>query len=290
MIAQNAAFVLYRDITHVYLGHGDSDKELSAHPGHGMFDRIFVAGPAAIDRYAVNGVTLATQKFVEVGRPQLAGIQQATTKINEIPVPRVLLAPTWRGYNSKTNLSSLSAAKIIAEALISRGAEVVFRPHPFSWLGRAERSAISDVDALLSAERASSGREHRLATECRTMTIRECCDTSDACITDIGSVLVDYFATDKPYAVVLPRHEEAGCAHERFPTTGAAYLMELDDLTGARAPLVLGRVLDDLLGAEPLAERRRDIARYYLGAKPGDDGPFLDAARDVLGLSSTHAS
>ncbi|WP_204915906.1 CDP-glycerol glycerophosphotransferase family protein [Microlunatus panaciterrae] len=286
MVAQNTPFVLYRNLTHVYLGHGDSDKELSAHPGHAMFDRIFVAGRAAVDRYPANGVVIPPQKIVEVGRPQLAGIAKADRAINEVAVPRVLLAPTWRGYNANTNLSFLPAAEVLAAALIARGVEVIFRPHPFSWLGRAERATIAEVDTLLTSDRTSSGRRHVLATEGRGVPISDAFDDSDACITDIGSVLVDYFATLKPYAVVLPPGVEYGCAHERFPTTGAAYLMKIDDLVGPRSTQVLGRALDDLLGADPMAHRRVDIAHYYLGQHPGDDEPFLRAAREVIGLPS----
>ncbi len=281
MIAQNTSFVLYRQLRHIYLGHGDSDKELSAHPGHAMFDRIFVAGQAAIDRYRAAGVLISGEKFIVVGRPQLAGIRRAMREINEIAVPRVLLAPTWRGYNSKTTLSSLTAVAPMARALIDRGAEVIFRPHPFSWLGPDERATIAATDSVLAADRSASGRGHLLATEARPMSVREVFDASDACITDIGSVLVDYFATGKPYAAVLPGGVQPDAARELYPTTRAAYLIDLAEAARAGSA-VLAKTLDELLGTDPLAAQRPGTARYYLGDHPGDDAPFLRAARAAI--------
>jgi hypothetical protein len=69
----NGAFVRYQHLTHVYLGHGDSDKPPSYNPTHAMYDRIFAAGPAATRRYAAHGVFIPAEKFQIVGRPQVVG-------------------------------------------------------------------------------------------------------------------------------------------------------------------------------------------------------------------------
>ena len=66
-----------------------------------------VAGQAAIDRYDQAGVTIPASKFVIVGRPQMSPLQRADRPIAEIDPPTVLFAPTWRGYNAQTTLSSL---------------------------------------------------------------------------------------------------------------------------------------------------------------------------------------
>lgn len=280
-IALNSNFVLYRQMTHVYLGHGDSDKELSGHPAHAMFDKIFVAGPAAIERYRWSRVQIPREKFIVVGRPQLAGIEQVEAPIATIARPRVLFAPTWRGYNLNTSLSSLMVAPPLISALLERGAEVVFRPHPFSWQGRAERSAIDAVDSLLLADRGSSDRQHLLATETSTMNVMETFSHCDAMITDIGSVLVDFFATGKPYAVTLPQDVDLTDAQDRFPTTAAAYLLAYQQLELADTA-VINAVLDDLLRTDPLMAERKAVAQHYLGPVPGDDRPFLDEIAKLL--------
>ena len=280
MIAENTNFVLYRTMTHVYLGHGDSDKELSAHPAHAMFDKIFVAGPAARERYARGGVLIPDHKLVVVGRPQLVAAEPARQPVRDASPARVLVAPTWRGYNNKTTLSSLAVAPRLVQALIERGAEVIFRPHPFSWLGRSELASIRATDELLQADRAATGRAHVLAAEQRSRDIIEVFNDSDAMITDVGSVLVDYFVTGKPYAAVLPDIEDEA-ATALFPTTEAAYVLPISDLREPNSS-VLDKVLGDLLRDDPLAGRRAEVTRHYLGESPRDDEPFLDAVRALL--------
>lgn len=281
-VAENSTLINYRNLRHIYLGHGDSDKQLSVHPMHGMFDQVFVAGQAAIDRYQQAGVTIPPSKFVIVGRPQMAGLRPAERPIREIQPPTVLFAPTWRGYNAQTTLSSLPVGGPIVRALIDRGAVVSFRVHPFSWLGAGERSEINAIDDILRRDRDTSGRPHRLAGENRNATVAEDFDRSDALITDIGSVLVDYFATGKPYAVVLPSGQSADTAATEAPSTAAAYLIEYDTLRSA-GPEACARFLDDLLCRDPLADQRPLVARHYLGDHPGDDRPFLEAVRRLIG-------
>lgn len=281
-IAENSTLVNYRNLTHIYLGHGDSDKELSVHPMHSMFDRVFVAGQAAIDRYQRAGVIIPESKFVIVGRPQLATLHKVERPIGEIDPPTVLFAPTWRGYNAQTTLSSLPVGATLVRALLDRGVVINFRPHPFSWLGAGERSEISAIDEILRRDREASGRPHRLAADHRQASVAEDFDASDALITDIGSVLVDYFATGKPYAVVLPPGQSADTARTDVPSTAAAYLIEYDMLRRADQQ-GCAAVLQDLLRTDPLADQRSAVARYYLGSQPGDDRPFLDAVRGVIG-------
>lgn len=287
-VAENASFVLYRSMTHVYLGHGDSDKELSAHPAHAMFDKIFVAGRAARQRYPRNGVDIPEDKFVVVGRPQLAAAQRASRSVADADPPRVLVAPTWRGYNSRTTLSSLAVAPQLVQALIAAGAEVIFRPHPFSWLGRAERASVRAVDDLLRSDRGTSGRNHLLATEQRGSDIATVFNASDAMITDVGSVLVDYFVTAKPYAVMLPSDADEASARQRFPTLEAAYLLPRPAL-GSPGGSAAAAVLRELLIEDPRASQRAATAAHYLGETPGDERPFLDEVTSLLRRQSPGA-
>ncbi|MBA8795002.1 hypothetical protein FHX74_002630 [Friedmanniella endophytica] len=285
-VSENVQFVNYRALTHVYLGHGDSDKELSAHPMHAMFDRVFVAGPAARDRYPAARVSIPPDRFVEVGRPQLAGLAGA----GERPPGRgwrVLLAPTWRGYNARTRLGSLAACPALARLLVAAGAAVVFRPHPFSWQG-GDRRLIAEVDAVLAAD---AGRGHASAVATRSWTTAECFDAADAMITDVGSMLVDFFATRKPYAVVLPAGVDAATLAERYPSTAAAYSVDPTALGGAggsgdavgRPPPWLAALRPDASETDdPLRAARAALTRHYLGDRPRDDRPFLDAVRAVL--------
>lgn len=270
VVGGNANLVGYRSLCHVYLGHGDSDKEASIHPTHAMFDRIFIAGPAARERYRQAGLEIPDERFVVIGRPQLAGL---TARTDPSGAPVVLLAPTWRGYNSRTDLSSLPYCRELADALLRRGVTVRFRPHPLSWQSPAERAMIDRVDALLRRDRASSGRPHRPAAESRGETLVEAFNGSDALITDVGALLVDWFATGRPYAVAL------SAVHPEPPeTAAAAYLITPEQLRAAD----FDPVLDDLLGADPKRTERAAVAEHFLGELPPSDAAFRAAVRGLI--------
>ncbi len=273
VVGGNANLIGYRSMRHVYLGHGDSDKEASVHPTHAMFDQIFVAGPAARDRYRQAGLKIPDDRFVVIGRPQLAEVTPPPTLIGKVAEPVVLLAPTWRGYNTRTDLSSLPSCRKLAQALIARGVAVAFRPHPLSWENAAERALITDLDALLHRDRGVSGRRHQLASEGRRQPLVQAFNGSDALITDVGGLLVDYFATGKPYAVAL------SLTHPEPPqTAAAAYLVTADRLAAGD----LDEPLDQLLQTDPNADRRRTVAGYYLGTLPPSTAPFDTAIRSLL--------
>ncbi|MFM2024416.1 MAG: hypothetical protein RLZZ56_429, partial [Actinomycetota bacterium] len=72
---RNSDLVRFPQFTHIQLMHGDSEKTASYNPVNGMYSKIFVAGQAGIDRYARNGVKISSEKFVKVGRPQLADMK-----------------------------------------------------------------------------------------------------------------------------------------------------------------------------------------------------------------------
>jgi hypothetical protein len=48
--ARNTHLVERREVTHVWLNHGDSEKPACFNPVHAIYDLIFAAGQAGIDR------------------------------------------------------------------------------------------------------------------------------------------------------------------------------------------------------------------------------------------------
>src|SRR5699024_7932033 len=80
----NTHMVRYTSLRHIQLLHGESDKAASASPVLRMYDRDFVAGQAAIDRFARAGIDVQEGLFRIVGRPQVADVQEARGPIAEI--------------------------------------------------------------------------------------------------------------------------------------------------------------------------------------------------------------
>jgi hypothetical protein len=259
----NGALVRFQHLTHIYLGHGDSDKPPSYNPTHAMYDQIFAAGPAATRRYAAHGVRIPADKFTIVGRPQVENVKQSTTPIADVPEPTVLYEPTWRGHVEETMLYSLPVGEQIVSALLTRGATVIFRPHPFSYDGPDDAATIARIKSLLEADRRKTGKAHLWGAAAeKDRSILDCINDSDAMVSDVSSVVSDYLFSGKPFAMIaIPAEPDAFVVE--YPVARASYVVRADLAD-------LDVQLKRMLGADPLARQRADIRADYLGDFPAD--------------------
>ena len=274
---KNTHSVRFAHLTHVQLLHGDSDKPPSFSPVTAMYDRVFVAGQAGIDRYAANGVSIPPERFVIVGRPQVEAIRIADRPIGGVADPTVLYAPTWQGHYADSNFCSLPVADHLIAALLQRRVRVIMRPHPYSAKDRESAAQIARVEAMLAEDARNGGPAHLWgASASADISLFECFDLSDALLSDVSSVVSDYLYSQKPFAVtdMLDQGEEFAAA---FPVARAAYVVRRDLAN-------LDDVLDGLLRTDPLAPVRRDMRAYYLGnfAPESYAEAFFSAARDAI--------
>jgi hypothetical protein len=282
---RNNHMVRYAELQHIQLLHGESDKASSATPIIRMYDRDFVAGQAAIDRFEKFGVAMPPEIFRIVGRPQVEDVAEARGPIGELPDRSVLYAPTWLGYQAETNYSSLPQGPQIVRALVERGCRVVFRPHPYSDRSPELREACREIREMLVADTAATGREHLHGEVAeRDMSVVDCFNAADAMISDVSGVVGDHLHSGKPLAMVSPRTGAAEFVSE-FPMARAAYVLVVAD--GAVANL--DEVLDALLGADPHEDERKRWATYYLGDIPREAyaDRFVEVARQELGLTTS---
>jgi hypothetical protein len=271
---KNAHMVHYLGINQIQLNHGDSDKAPSYRRAFRIYDKNFVAGQAAIDRFANNGVVVPADAFEIVGRPQVEGV-----KIQEVPIatrqaPRVLYAPTWYGYLEDSRYSSLPIGAKIVQALVECGCVVIFRPHPWAWRTPSLASAARDIDGLLAADAARTGRSHIFGTAAMASGILDMFNEVDALISDVSSVIPDFLYSEKPFVLTSMVAEMTSAEFlADFPLARAGYVLA-SDLSN------LDSVLRQLLGEDPALELRRQLKTYYLGDFPAEsyaDG-FLRAA------------
>jgi hypothetical protein len=273
---KNLHLIRYTHLNHIQLNHGDSDKGPSFSRAFRMFDKNFVAGQAAIDRFEAHGVTVPREMFSIVGRPQVQGVRVRDAAAPVAP-GTVLYAPTWSGFHADSNYSSLPIGASIVRALLRRGCRVVFRPHPYTYRNAELAAAAAAIEKLLEADTRNGGPAHlwgKAASVSRT--VFDCFNESDAMITDVSSVAADYLYSEKPFAItamVAPATELIS----EFSVARAAYI--LDPRSSSWEP-----VLDDLLMHDPGAARRRELKTYYLGAIPADryTDAFLDEARKYI--------
>ncbi|WP_256103339.1 CDP-glycerol glycerophosphotransferase family protein [Streptomyces sp. ODS05-4] len=161
-VGKNIHMLREPSMKHVFIGHGDSDKLASVNPYSKVYDEVWTAGRAGRDRYALAEVGVRDEDIVEVGRPQLAPIAADAPKH---PVPTILYAPTWEGWDHKAgNTSLLLAGENIVRRLLDadRPVRVVYKPHPFTGLvngkAKAVDARIRKMIAAASAARAADPR------------------------------------------------------------------------------------------------------------------------------------
>ncbi|MEV0037524.1 hypothetical protein [Streptomyces sp. NPDC050804] len=355
-VGKNIHMLRVPTMRHVFIGHGDSDKLASVNPFSKAYDEVWTAGRAGRDRYALADVGVRDEDIVEVGRPQLAPIEPASGSTRN-PVPTVLYAPTWEGWDdSPGNTSLLLAGENIVKRLLGaeRPVRVLYKPHPFTGTRSAKAKAVHErIVALVekaAAERATDPRwaeqsaalrtgrdaaraelariearltelsgvadssrdeaeesrdakadparqaeltrlrdewntaywrsfgwwEHRVIAGAEPR-LYDCFNESDAMVSDISSVVSDFIASGKPYAVT----DSAGLGAEEFKRQN----------TAVRAAVILSNSageLDQLLDAvtDPAADRlaadRRELKRYLLGPdEPSSIEQFNAAARTL---------
>ncbi|MFF4892772.1 CDP-glycerol glycerophosphotransferase family protein [Micromonospora chersina] len=275
--AKNSHCIRFSQLTHVQLHHGDSDKAPSANPVSAIFDKIFVAGPAAIERYARAGVEIPAEKFVVVGRPQVEAIEVRREPTTAPAHPTVLYTPTWTGHHADANYCSLPVAETVIRRLLDRGATVILRAHPYTAQNPASARQLARLTELLAADRAKTGRAHLWgAAAGRDLTLTECVNRADALVSDVSGVISDWLYSGKPYAVT-DMGVDGEHFVERFPLAGSGYVLRRDMSN-------VDEVLTELLDTDPKAADRWATRVRYLGDFPAESYAevFLDAARRQL--------
>ncbi|WP_435887291.1 hypothetical protein [Streptomyces griseoluteus] len=138
-------------IKHAFINHGESDKLSSCNPYAKAYDEVWVAGPAARERYALADVGVEDKDVVEVGRPQLASIRPYSGPPTGA-YTTVLYAPTWEGWDGNPGNTSvvLAGEHIVAQLLNDPRVRVLYKPHPMTGsVDPRARAADERVRALI---------------------------------------------------------------------------------------------------------------------------------------------
>lgn len=268
---------------HVAVFHGDSDKASSYHPSSSMYDKIFASGQVAIDRYKKHGVSIPDEKFVIVGRPQVANINKIDGHQQEIST--VLYAPTWQGNVEHMNYTSLYKGREIIKLLLNNNLRVIFRPHPHTYTSPELLSIVNDIHDMLSVDSINKNVEHIYGSEASGADkLNDLINESDMLISDVSSVTTDYLHSNKPIILINMRFTEKDFV-ENFPIAKAAYVVDknLTTLKDSLQSIIKGK---DVLEGE-----RVKMAEYYLNDSLGNDSYeniFVDAVKDILIAPNPH--
>ncbi|MFF3452244.1 hypothetical protein ACFYXJ_34480 [Streptomyces sp. NPDC002667] len=341
-------------IKHAFVNHGESDKLSSCNPYAKAYDEVWVAGPAARERYALANVGIDDKDVVEIGRPQLDAIEPHTGAPAG-PYTTVLYAPTWEGWDGNPgNTSIIEAGENIVRALLADPkVRLLYKPHPLTGsvvpeagaanariqemirganvlratehsgerpapsaaadlAGRTAeldrlttssfRSGADDAERMLLQTVPEPGRaaavaaataawetahwasfpawEHQIVIGARP-TVYACFNAADVLVSDVSSVISDYLASEKPYAVAntsgLPEQE----FRDTFPTVRAGAVLT-PDASGVPALLQAVRQPEK----DPYATARAELKLHLLGpSDPPSVVRFNDASRALCAVA-----
>ncbi len=234
---------------HVFLSHGESDKEVSASNQSKAYDYAFVAGQAALDRYRGHLLRFdADRHLVPVGRPQLDGVRSGPR-----PDPgraTVLYAPTWEGAQGSAAYSSvLSHGEALVRGLLAAGFAVIYRPHPRTGANRRDYHAADEALRRLVAA-ADDGEVDLGRDPLATF------ERADLLVTDVSAIALDWLATGRPLVVTVPA-EGAVVATTR--------LLEAVPRLPAGAAARAGELVARELEHDPGRADRAELLEYYFG-------------------------
>lgn len=266
---------------HAHINHGESDKQSMASNNAKAYDRVFVAGEAAVQRHEAGLLEFDTRRLVRTGRPQL--------DLRPAPVlapsgrRTVLYAPTWEGdadYNDYTSLDTVGR-DVVRALLEVPDARVVYKPHPKIDSSRTPRvrDAHHDILALVTdAADRDPGAGHVSITGGDILAIIPDCD---AMVTDVSSVGLDwlYLRTDKPI-FLTDRHHDPERLRQEIPVSRCADVIEGVDVAELTA-LVTARLEHDEHHLARVAMRHH----YFDDLQVGDSTVrFLDAVSELVAL------
>ncbi|WP_435212198.1 hypothetical protein [Streptomyces sp. bgisy034] len=338
-------------VKHTFVNHGESDKLSSCNPYAKAYDEVWVAGPAARERYALADVGVEDKDVVEIGRPQLDGLRPYAGP----PAgawTTVLYAPTWEGWDGNPgNTSVIEAGENLVRALLTDpGVRLLYKPHPLTGsvdpragaadlrireliraanreraveqprdtgelalrtreLDRltttATRAAADQVERMMLQSAPEPGRanavaaataaweeaywaslpqgEHQVVTDVRPA-LYACFDRADLLISDVSSVISDFLASGKPYAVANTSGLAEDTFRKAFPTVRAATVLTPD---AAGVPDLLETVRHP--EKDELAEVRAELKRELLGPdEPVSQVRFNDAVQALCSEAQEH--
>ncbi|SED26177.1 CDP-Glycerol:Poly(glycerophosphate) glycerophosphotransferase [Nocardioides exalbidus] len=276
--SMNFQSLLDSRMLHIHINHGESDKQSMASNNAKAYDRVFVAGDAAVERYVSGLLELDASKLVRIGRPQL---DLPRTPLLEPSQRRtVMYAPTWEGdadYNDYTSIVALGE-RIVRVILDVPDVRLVYKPHPKVTTSLTPSVAEAHLAILQLIDAADGAAGHTAVLSGDILAVMPGCD---AMVTDVSSVGLDwlYLHTDKPILITDPVGDLAALRHQA-PISRCADVVDADNVAH----------LTGLL-AERLAHDEHHLARvamrhhYFDDLQVGDStGRFLTSVSELVAL------
>jgi hypothetical protein len=264
---------------HVHVNHGESDKLSSFSNQVKGYDRVFVAGPVAAERYREALIDFDERRLVQVGRPQLdldfADVLPASTRRT------VMYAPTWEGESESNNWTSLDrfGVDIVEAALATADVRLVYKPHPrvssshHPGVSRAHKKIVRRIESANSQD-PQAGHVVDLKGNILAMFA-----ATDVMVGDISSVTLDFLYLRPECPIFLTdRRDDRDLLIADSPLAEGADVID-SATVGGFAALLGARLADDSRREDRLRTRK-----HYFGDLPAGASTtrFLEAVDELI--------
>jgi len=145
--------------THIWLGHGDSEKIAYYKKMIRIYDYIFVVGDLSIERFITHKIFGEGEryKFIRIGKAALCSVLPTTLKEGE---KAILFAPTWEGAMVEENYSTLHLhsenAKFVDIIMKQLNIDtIIIKLHPNTGIrdSKVVKQTIKTVQSLLNLDK-----------------------------------------------------------------------------------------------------------------------------------------
>ena len=270
----------FASLLHAYIGHGDSDKGVSASNQLKAYDAVFAPGQAAVDRITARLMRFdAARRCVIVGQPTtlsappLAAPPLAAPSLGQRTA--VLYAPTWEGAQPSVAYSSvLTHGLPLVESLLADGRyRVLYRPHPLIGVTSGDYAG---ANAAIQAAVRQAGADHRVIAA-DDEPLEASFARAEVLVCDVSAVATAWLPSLRPLVVTAPAGEAAVTADSGM----LARVRRLEPTEAARAPGVLAAELADEGGRAVLEE----MVAYYLSPYWPDRSieRFVSVSTELIG-------
>jgi len=261
----NFQSLAFQQAVHIHLNHGESDKICMVSNQAKAYDKVFVAGPAAVRRHAAAIAWFDITHLARVGRPQL-----------DLPVPNPLAefsgttityAPTWEGEDDANNYTSVDVygPSIISAALTLTNCRVIYKPHPR--VADSDNAAVKAshrkiLTLLNNANSHDPNAGHRVMLDANVLGIIR---GTDLLIADVSSVTLDhlYLRPQAPIVLCDRRTNRAQLLMDT-PVAAGAHILDQDTIA------TLATDLADIISNDQQEAARGELRDFYFdGLEPG---------------------
>ena len=255
----------FQRAVHIHVNHGESDKICMVSNQAKAYDKVFVAGQAAIERHEAALAWFDQSHLVRVGRPQLD--LEVSPALPPTDRTTITYAPTWEGEDEANNYSSVDVYGVqVIQAMVDHPrSRIVYKPHP--------RVADSDDPAIRSQHRAIVAAVNQAASNdpsaghcaLESADMLAVIRSTDVLIADVSSVSLDflYLKPGAPLVITDRRTDRSGLLAES-PVASVCHVVDADSIDQ----------LSDDLGAVVTsssdASRRSMRDHYFDGLEPGE--------------------